>query len=91
MSSKLNNFLDENGRVKQWPSKRGVQIEVAALVASKFSIGSTYSEAEVNDIIKEHHTFGDWAIIRREMFELGFFDRVINGSVYTRTTKVSHD
>lgn len=84
----LNNFLDDHGRVKQWPSKRAVQIEVVAYLAGKFNAETSYSESEVNDVIKKHHTFDDWAILRREMVELGFFDRDISGSIYVRTAKV---
>jgi hypothetical protein len=86
MSGKLKNFLDD-GKVRQWPAKRAMQVEVIQYIANKFLPGSHYSEPELNDEIKKLHTFGDWAILRREMCELGYFDRDKNGTVYDRTTK----
>lgn len=89
MASRLQNFLDKNGRVTQWPSKRAAQLEVIEYIANHFPGGMQYNEADLNEKIKSLHTFGDWAIIRREMYELGYFERDRNGTVYTRTTKVS--
>jgi hypothetical protein len=85
MVSTLDNFLDEHNRLAQWPSKRSVQLEAIRHIANQFLEGSKYSEAELNEEIKRLHTFGDWAIIRREMCDLGYFDRDRNGIVYTRT------
>lgn len=89
MTSRLQNFLDKDGRVEQWPSKRVVQLEVVEYIASHFPSGAQYSEAELNEKIKELHTFGDWAIIRREMCDLGYFVRDRNGTIYTRSTEIS--
>lgn len=88
MASRLQNFLDENGRVTQWPSKRVVQLEVVEYIASHFPDGSQYNEGQLNEKIKGLHTFGDWAIIRREMCDLGYFTRDKNGVIYTRVEKV---
>lgn len=52
MTSRLQNFLDENGRVTQWPSKRIVQLEVVEYIASHFPDGSQYSEGQLNEEIK---------------------------------------
>lgn len=87
MKNSLNNFLDNEGRVKQWPSKRAAQIEVIEYIASKFPEGSQYTEPALNDEIKKWHTFGDWAILRREMCDLGYFDRQKDGTSYQRTAK----
>ena len=88
MADLLTRFLDNNGRVKQWPSKRAMQLEVIAYLANKFPQNTIYSEAEVNEILKRLHTFGDWAILRRELCDLGYLDRDINGTEYKRTQKV---
>lgn len=83
----LKNFIDDAGRVKQWPAKRATQLEVVGYIASKFPEGAKFSEAELNEEIKELHTFGDWAILRREMCDLGYFNRDQNGTIYLRTSK----
>lgn len=87
MKSNLKNFLDADGRVKQWPSKRGVQLEAIGYIANTFAEGTQYTEAELNEKIKALHTFGDWAIIRREMVDTGYFSRDTNGIAYVRTAK----
>ncbi len=87
MKSYLANFLDTSSCVKQWPAKRAAQLEVIEYIAGKFATGTKYSEAELNEVIKIWHTFGDWAIIRREMCDSGYFDRDKNSTVYFRTAK----
>ena len=87
MKDYLHNFLDDSGRVKQWPSKRAAQIEVTEHIARQFPRGSKFSETELNEKIKQLHTFGDWAMLRREMCDLGYFNRDRDGIVYIRTAK----
>jgi len=75
-------FLDSNGKVIQWPSKRSDQLLILAYLAGKFDHGVSYREPEVDAIIKEWHTFGDWPLLRRELFDRGFLDRNIDGTNY---------
>jgi hypothetical protein len=88
MKNHLDNFLDRDGRVKQWPSKRAAQIAVIEYIADKFPEGFRYTEAALNEEIKKMHTFGDWAILRREMCDLGYFNRDKDGTNYQRVAKV---
>lgn len=41
-----------------------------------------YREGEVNEIIKRNHTFGDWAMLRREMLDRGRMTRDAAGGNY---------
>jgi hypothetical protein len=85
--SDLKTYMDAEGRLTQWPSARrgkGLQEMALELMASKFEIGRRYSEREVNDILNAHHTFGDAALLRREMFERGYIQRLKDGSAYWR-------
>jgi hypothetical protein len=75
-------FLDSDGRLNQWPSKQADQLLVLAYLAGKFSHGVIYSEAEINSILKEWHTFSDWPLLRRELFERGFIERNRDGADY---------
>jgi uncharacterized protein (DUF952 family) len=75
-------FLDANERVNQWPAKHKDQMLVLEYLASKFKPGTSYSEAEVNDLLKKWRTFGDWPLLRRELFDRGFLDRKPDGSDY---------
>ncbi|KAB8331791.1 DUF2087 domain-containing protein [Scytonema tolypothrichoides VB-61278] len=86
-TEKLKNYLDEQERVKEWPSKRNkgkFQKLVLEYLASKFEVAVVYTEKEVNALLNQHHTFGDPAMLRRELFESGLIDRKRDGSAYWR-------
>lgn len=85
-------YLDVAGRVTAWPSKRNNRHKqglVLQYLATYFQEGRTYSEAEVNAVIKQHHTFGDHALLRRELVERGFLRRTRDCSQYWRETSQS--
>lgn len=72
--------------MKVWPSRRRRADQLCALayLAEKLPQDSDLSEAEVNAILKQWHTFGDWALLRRELFECGFVTRTNDCRVYRR-------
>jgi hypothetical protein len=81
----LKNYLDDQERLKEWPSKRNrgrFQQLALEYLASKFEPDLYYTEKEVNALLNQHHTFGDPALLRRELFERGLVDRVRDGSAY---------
>lgn len=80
-------YIDEQGRIKMWPQrkkKRELQLNILRYMACQFELDRVYTEREVNDILKAHHTFEDWAILRRELVELGWMSREANGTDYRR-------
>ncbi|MBD1876975.1 DUF2087 domain-containing protein [Nodosilinea sp. FACHB-131] len=85
IESELERYLDDQGRLKEWPSRRNrghFQQVALEYLATKFEPGVLYNEREVNALLNQHHTFGDPALLRRELFERGLVDRVPNGSAY---------
>lgn len=87
MDDPLRNHLDEQGRLTGWPSRRnklGLQRLALERLAAAFDPGRPYTEKEVNEVLKGLHTFGDWALLRRELVEGGFLCRTRNGSEYRR-------
>ncbi|MEL6333129.1 MAG: DUF2087 domain-containing protein [Cyanobacteria bacterium J06559_3] len=81
----LQNYLDDQNRLKNWPSKRNKgRFQQLALeyLASKFEPGIYYNEREVNALLNQHHTFEDPALLRRELFERGLVDRAKSGAAY---------
>ena len=80
-------FLNEDGLVKQWPKKMRDKAVVLSYLATKFEFNRSYHEREVNDLLKQWHTFGDWPLLRRELFEQGFLDRNLSGTDYRRVSK----
>jgi GNAT superfamily N-acetyltransferase len=80
--SHIDRYIDAQGRLTSWPKKRWVKDAALAFMAAKLAPGRVYSEAEVNAILEEWHTFSDPAIIRRELFDCGFVTRTPDGSRY---------
>jgi hypothetical protein len=69
LPNNLNRFMDDDGRINAWPGKRVKQEAVLDYLITKFERDHTYSEPEVNEILKRWHTFGDWALLRRDLID----------------------
>ncbi|MEQ8674970.1 MAG: DUF2087 domain-containing protein [Aggregatilineales bacterium] len=84
MDDAVKPYLDAQGRVTRWPARRNRsdRAPLLAYFTSKFESGKIYTEREVNEILKAHHTFDDWALLRREMVMQGIFGRSSSGSQY---------
>jgi hypothetical protein len=78
----LRPFVDDEGRLKQWPTKQKTQRMALALLAARFEPGRVYNERQVNELLLGWHTFGDWALLRRLLFDWGYMDRERDGSRY---------
>ncbi|WP_395450751.1 DUF2087 domain-containing protein [Aminobacter sp. UC22_36] len=68
-------LITDDGIVTRWPAKAADRVLVLDFLAARFEPGRDYAEKEVNDILKRHHSFGDWALLRRELIESGRFRR----------------
>lgn len=80
----IGRFLDNDGKVKTWPSKQSDKEIVIQYLAAKFDTDKSYHEHEINEILKLWHTFSDWPLLRRELFERGYFNRNRSGTDYRR-------
>ena len=78
----LKNFLDEDGKLTQYPSKYKYKILSLLYLSSKFEINKKYTEKQVNEHLQIWHTFDDWAMLRRDMYDKKFFGREKDCSVY---------
>lgn len=56
------------------------------MLARRFEPGREYSEKEVNALLQDGHTFADWALLRRVLFDWRFLDREPDGSRYRLRT-----
>jgi hypothetical protein len=83
--SELKNHLDNEGRLIRWPSRRELQHLALDYLATKLETGRNYSEREVNILLNSWHTFGDPALLRRELYERGLLNRQHDGTEYWRT------
>lgn len=75
-------FLDDEGRVKQFPAKAIPREAVLCYLAEKFELDVEYKEREVNAILTQWHTFNDYFILRRSLIESGYLKRLNDGSKY---------
>ncbi len=82
LKTALRHFLDENGRLKLFPSKRGMRITACHYLKTKLEKGKIYTESEINDLIDEWTLFHDPATLRREMYDAHCVDRNKNGARY---------
>lgn len=87
MGTKLDNFLDPERKIRSWPAKRSNQKLVIEYLGTKFVEGYEYTESEINEIIKQHHTFNDHCFFRRELVDSHILERTGDGRVYWKPRK----
>jgi hypothetical protein len=78
----LQKYLDEEGRLKLFPSKHRNKFTCLLYLSTKFKTGILYTEKEVNELIEQNHTFGDKWLLRRELVDRQFLARKVDGSQY---------
>lgn len=78
----IKNFINEDGIVKSWPSKRSKKLAVLEYLATKFEKDKTYTEKDINNILNEWHAFNDAPLLRRELYDLKYLDREKDCSKY---------
>lgn len=76
----IETYFDENGVLKNFPSKEKRKIIILREIMKNFSQGKEYREVELNRILKR--IYEDNATIRRALIEYGFLERKKDGSVY---------
>lgn len=74
----------EGEKVNQIPVKKTYKLYVLKYLASKFEAGKEYTESQVNAVIGQWHTFGDYFVLRRELIDSGLMKRLPDGSKYWR-------
>jgi len=79
----IKNFLDEKERLKAFPSKRKMKIYSLFYLSGKIEKGKVYTETEINDLLREWHTFNDPATLRREMYNCRILNRDPHNMTYT--------
>ncbi|KJS13253.1 MAG: hypothetical protein JL56_05335 [Desulfotomaculum sp. BICA1-6] len=75
-------FLNTDGQVMHIPTKNKKVMAILEYLITKFETGIIYSEKDVNHIINQWHTFGDYFIIRRLLIDSGLMARTNNGAKY---------
>lgn len=78
----LQRYLTEEGKLKQYPSKKPLRMMALAYITDQFEREKKYKEKEVNEIIMNWLSFSDHELIRRELIVYGFMNRMRDGSAY---------
>lgn len=81
-STRLRRFLDEDGRLRQYPSKRSTQLAALRWLATHFEHARHYTQKDVDEILQDLHSFADWVLLRRELIDAGLLDRTRDCSTY---------
>ncbi|MFO1338877.1 MAG: DUF2087 domain-containing protein [Burkholderiaceae bacterium] len=74
--------FDEHGRLARWPYKFSVQRLAMWGLWLRFDSGRSYTEREVNELLKAWTTYGDHVTPRRELVEMGLLGRKSDCSAY---------
>ncbi len=69
----LRAFVGADGRWSRIPAKRSKRLVLLDVAAQRFEPGQTYSEAEVNALLRAFHD--DVAALRRYLVDEQFLDR----------------
>lgn len=81
---KVLRHFDDAGRMIRWPGKTNHQLLCLWVIWSRVPAGERLSEAEINRVIIDAHTFGDHAILRRSLVDMGLLVRTPDGRLYRR-------
>lgn len=87
----INNYIDSEGKIRIWPSKHDLKFQVLEYLADKFEYDRFYTEKEINNIIDNYHTFGDYFLLRRGLVDYKLLSRTRNGARYWRTDKSENE
>ena len=82
MEQLLKNYLDHEGKLKSFPSKRKLKVAAMFYISASISEGVRYTEKEMNEVINSRCCFNDAALLRREMYDYRFINRTNDGRLY---------
>ncbi|WP_394147023.1 DUF2087 domain-containing protein [Shewanella atlantica] len=79
-------FMSADYIMHSWPSKYAIQQQSLWFFWCRFQYQQSYSERQVNEILKDFLDFGDFALIRRELCNHKLLKRTDDGRTYWRAS-----
>lgn len=76
--------FDATGGLIRWPSKHTERQLSLWVLWSRLPARQSLGEKQINQILTEHHRFGDYALLRRHLVDDGWLTRTPDGSEYRR-------
>ena len=83
--------FDFSGRLVRWPLKLSQQRLAMWVLWTRFDARRVYTEAEVNQVLKAWHTYGDHATLRRELINHQLMTRKSDCSEYRKLVQWPDD
>jgi hypothetical protein len=80
-------LFDDHGVLRQWPARRAVQILCLWALWARLPRGSGQTERQISAVLNALHGFGDAALLRRDMVELGLLRRSDACTDYARVER----
>lgn len=84
---RLAGYFDAEGRLASWPAKPTLQEQCLWVLWSKLPPGQPNTEAQINAHLRAQHSFGDHALLRRELCNHGLIERTADGREYRRVER----
>lgn len=81
------NLFGPDGALRQWPARRNVQVLCLWALWSRLPRGEVRTERAFSAGLNTLHTFGDAALLRRDMVEMGLVHRTADCTAYTRAER----
>jgi hypothetical protein len=81
---RLARYFDAAGRLTRWPGKHSDRLACLWVMWSRMEPRRVSNEAEINGALNAEHLFGDHALLRRELVDLGMMARTADGREYRR-------
>jgi hypothetical protein len=84
---KIARCFDAAGNFARWPKKYSEQQLCLWVMWSRIPVGRVMNEKQVNGALNENHNFGDHALLRRELCNMGILVRTPDGGEYRRVER----
>jgi len=83
----LMRHFDENGLLARWPAKASLREICVEVMWSRLPARRIMSEEQLNSHLRANHLFGDHALLRRQLCDLGMVTRTKDGREYKRVER----
>ncbi len=81
---KVSRHFDAAGVLLRWPARRNQQPICLWVLWSRMEPGRDYSDADNTRLLNAWASFGDHALLRRALVDMGYVARTSDGRIYRR-------
>lgn len=81
---KVSRHFDAEGVLLRWPARRSQQPLCLWALWSRMEPGRDYSDADNTRLLNAWASFGDHALLRRALVDMGYVARTSDGRIYRR-------